>query len=76
MRTPSYAAEAFEVMRDGKRLVGTKFVPNKPNGIPVIISHGFLGRRRDIARYAKCLAVKGCTAYTFDFGGGPGSRGR
>lgn len=70
MRTASYTAEEFEVMRDGLRLVGTKFVPAKPNGIPVIISHGFLGRRRDIARYAKCLAVKGCTAYTFDFAGG------
>ena len=70
MRTASYTAEEFEVMRDGLRLVGTKFVPAKSNVIPVIISHGFLGRRRDIARYAKCLAVKGCTAYTFDFAGG------
>lgn len=70
MRTPSYITEEFEVMREGKRLVGTRFVPKKPNGIPVIISHGFLGVRKDIARYAKCLAVKSCTAYTFDFGGG------
>lgn len=70
MRTPSYTTEAFETKRDGLCLVGTRFVPRDPNGIPVILSHGFLGRRKEMARYAKALASWGCTAYTFDFAGG------
>ena len=70
MRTPSYTTEAFETTREGLRLVGTRFTPREPNGVPVILSHGFLGRRRDMARYARALASWGYTAFTFDFAGG------
>lgn len=70
MRTPSYTIEAFETTRECLRLVGTRFVPRDPNGVPIILSHGFLGRQRDMARYAKALASWGYTAFTFDFAGG------
>ena len=70
MRTPSYTTEAFETTREGLRLVGTRFVPRDPNGVPVILSHGFLGRQRDMARYGKAMASWGYTAFTFDFSGG------
>ena len=70
MRRAAYTTEPFQTMRDGLRIVGTKYIPAEPNGIPIIVSHGFLGRRKEMAPYAKALASWGCTAYTFDFAGG------
>ena len=70
MRETPFTTEAFHIRRDGFRIVGTRYVPRKPNGVPVIISHGFLGTRQDVARYAACLASEGCAVYTFDFVGG------
>ena len=61
----------FYVSRDGLKLAGTKYAsPEKDNGIPVIISHGFLNTRENVAQYARQFAAWGFTAYTFDFAGG------
>ena len=62
----------FTVTRGGFRIAGTRCASKNANGIPVIISHGFLGNRKSVAGYAEALAAWGYTAYTFDFvGGGP-----
>ena len=71
-RRDLFSTEEFIVTRDGFRIAGTKYLPKNANGVPVIISHGFLGKRSAMAGYAEALAGWGYTAYTFDFiGGGP-----
>ena len=62
---------AFSVMRNVLLIAGTRYAPEQ-NGsnVPIIISHGFLSTRKNMAGYAKTLAKWGYTVYTFDFIGG------
>ena len=69
----AYLTEEFETKRGKYRIAGTRFAPKKGgSGVPVIISHGFMGNRKTVEEYAVMMTEMGYTAYTFDFvGGGP-----
>ena len=70
-----YRKYELRVQRGDVSLAVTKFTPaGLSNGIPVILSHAFMGSRKDTYPYARKLAEWGYTAYALDFaGGGPGS---
>ena len=67
-----FSTSDFTLIRGGFRIAGTRYAPKSANGVPVIISHGFLGNRHSVKGYAEVLASRGYTAYIYDFvGGGP-----
>ncbi len=49
---------------------GYEYRIEKDNGIPVILSHGFLGNQKRLKSYAEYLAYMGYVVFTYDFCGG------
>lgn len=49
----------FKCKRDDFTISGTEYRNENNNGIPVIISHGFLANQKRLKPYAKHLADKG-----------------
>jgi alpha-beta hydrolase superfamily lysophospholipase len=62
--------EEFQLNNGKYRIHGTKYIPDNPKNIPIIMSHGFLSNSKKLKRYAMFLAGMGYTVYAYDFCGG------
>lgn len=60
----------FSCRRENQTIIGYEYRTNINNGIPIIISHGFLANQSHIKRYAASLTNAGYVVFTFDFCGG------
>lgn len=60
----------FSCQRGQYTIRGYEYKTEMNNGIPVIISHEFLGNQNHVKRYAEGLAEAGYVVFTFDFCGG------
>lgn len=60
----------FTCKRDHFSISGCEYRPDESNGIPVILSHGFLANQNRLKPYAKYLAKLGYVVFTYDFCGG------
>lgn len=60
----------FNCKRGAFTVSGTEYRNNADNGIPVIISHGFLSNQRRLKMYAEHLAEQGFAVFAYDFCGG------
>lgn len=71
-----YNIEEIDFKRDGQKIYGKLYLPEKEAPFPVvIIAHGFGGNLTQVESYAETFAENGIAACAFDFaGGGRGSR--
>ncbi len=61
----------FFACLNGKfKIGGYEYRKEENNGIPVIISHGFLANQKRLKPYAEYLANRGYVVFTYDFCGG------
>ncbi|MDE6373606.1 MAG: lysophospholipase [Clostridia bacterium] len=60
----------FSCKRELRTIRGYEYKKQVNNGVPVIISHGFLANQRHVKKYATGLAEAGYVVFTFDFCGG------
>lgn len=68
---PAFKVEEQNFQRNGMKISGELFLPNRALPVPlVILSHGFGGNRRGVKGYAESFAEQGIAAYIFEFIGG------
>lgn len=59
------------ILNNGKfNIHGTKYIPDNSNGIPVVLSHGFLSNANRLKRYRDFFLSMRYTVYAYDFCGG------
>ena len=68
---PSFKVEEQNFQRNGMKISGELFIPDRASPVPlVILSHGFGGNRGGVKGYAESFAEHGIAAYIFEFIGG------
>ena len=69
--SPAFKVEERNFQRNGMKISGELFIPDRAFPVPlVILSHGFGGNRGGIKGYAESFAERGIAAYIFEFIGG------
>ena len=69
--SPAFKVEERNVQRNGMKISGELFIPDRASPVPlVILSHGFGGNRGGVKDYAESFAERGIAAYIFEFIGG------
>ena len=67
----AFKVEELNFQRNGMKISGALFIPDRVSPVPlVILSHGFGGNRGGVKGYAESFAEHGIAAYIFDFIGG------
>lgn len=74
-RTDVYTVQEIFVECGERELYGVAYLPSKPVGPTVVMSHGYMDRYKRFQPYGEQMAEAGIASYTFDFyGGSPTSR--
>ena len=69
--TTNFTVQERSFQRNGMKISGELFIPDRASPVPlVILSHGFGGNRGGVKGYAESFAERGIAAYIFEFIGG------
>ena len=69
--TTNFTVQERSFQRNGMKIYGELFIPDRTSPMPlVILAHGFGGNREGVKSYAESFAERGIAAYIFEFIGG------